>query len=620
MSEEPKSISQKFWQRLRRFIAVVFLLAAVACIAAALSALATDGWRHIKEDLRFIAWVSVIGAACGVIVLYPIPRFIGRLILRFMRALFTRRFWKWTLIVLTCLAVLAAIFYVEEDLRGKWAWEKFKRTYEAKSEPLDLASFIPPPVPDDQNFALAPIIASGYAEWLDGHGHRIKPPKKDVINRLEMKIGGRKDIWEGNTNTLGNWQKAVKINLKGWQEYYRTPTDTNYYTAGTNEFPVAPSPQTPAADVLLALSKYDSVVEELRQAASKLQGSRFPLNYESASPTEILFPHLYAFEDCAQVLQMRAVAELENNQSEKAGADVKLMLRLNDSIRTEPFLYSHLVRIRLVSSTMQPIWEGLVEHKWSDTQLVELEQVLGKLDLISDYQFAIRGERARNIATIEFMRRNRSRAMNCIHLITNVGRPERYDPSDDMDEYRALPFLTVLISHSIPSGWFNQNKITIVRMYEQFLPMITDDRNKAAFIVALSHATNVFETEREHRSPYNAIALMICSRVVHLSKRFTFAQESVDLARVACALERHRIAHGEYPETLDALVPQFIEKLPQDIINGQPLRYHRTDKEQFVLYSVGWNETDDGGIVVSNDSGPWVNIEKGDWVWSSSTP
>ena len=41
----------------------------------------------------------------------------------------------------------------------------------------------------------------------------------------------------------------------------------------------------------------------------------------------------------------------------------------------------------------------------------------------------------------------------------------------------------------------------------------------------------------------------------------------------------------------------FIDKLPHDIINGDPLKYHRTDDGQFVLYSVGWNETDDGGIV-----------------------
>ncbi len=69
--------------------------------------------------------------------------------------------------------------------------------------------------------------------------------------------------------------------------------------------------------------------------------------------------------------------------------------------------------------------------------------------------------------------------------------------------------------------------------------------------------------------------------------------------QIACALERYHLAHGEYPETLDALMPQFMEKMPHDIIGGQPLHYRRTDDGKFLLYSVGWNETDDGGQVFS---------------------
>ena len=50
------------------------------------------------------------------------------------------------------------------------------------------------------------------------------------------------------------------------------------------------------------------------------------------------------------------------------------------------------------------------------------------------------------------------------------------------------------------------------------------------------------------------------------------------------------------------------EKLPHDIIGGQPLKYHRTADARFVLYSVGWNEKDDGGV-------PGKAGAEGDWVW-----
>ena len=72
-------------------------------------------------------------------------------------------------------------------------------------------------------------------------------------------------------------------------------------------------------------------------------------------------------------------------------------------------------------------------------------------------------------------------------------------------------------------------------------------------------------------------------------------QTRVNQAFIACGLERYRGAHGDYPETLDTLVPQFIEKLPRDLLGGQPLHYQRTADGKFMLYSIGWNDTDDGG-------------------------
>ena len=54
---------------------------------------------------------------------------------------------------------LIALLYAEENWRGKRAWENFKREWEAKGERFDLAAFIPKPVPDEQNFAMTPLLA-----------------------------------------------------------------------------------------------------------------------------------------------------------------------------------------------------------------------------------------------------------------------------------------------------------------------------------------------------------------------------------------------------------------------------------------------------------------------------
>jgi len=58
--------------------------------------------------------------------------------------------------------VLAISLYVMEDWRGRAAWAKFKREWEAKGEHFDLAALLAPPVPDDENFLKAPLVESWF--------------------------------------------------------------------------------------------------------------------------------------------------------------------------------------------------------------------------------------------------------------------------------------------------------------------------------------------------------------------------------------------------------------------------------------------------------------------------
>ncbi len=65
-------------------------------------------------------------------------------------------------------------------------------------------------------------------------------------------------------------------------------------------------------------------------------------------------------------------------------------------------------------------------------------------------------------------------------------------------------------------------------------------------------------------------------------------------AQAACAVERYQRKHQSLPPTLEALVPQFLDAIPQDPLSGQPLKY-RIRGEGYVVYGVGEDGTDDGG-------------------------
>lgn len=87
------------------------------------------------------------------------------------------------------------------------------------------------------------------------------------------------------------------------------------------------------------------------------------------------------------------------------------------------------------------------------------------------------------------------------------------------------------------------------------------------------------------------------------------------LMEVAVACERYRLKNGELPESLNVLVPEFLDAVPLDAFDGNPLRYNR---EMGIAYSVGENLIDDGGnewsdCVSSDDN---VDDDEDDEEWN----
>lgn len=528
------------------------------------------------------------------------------------------------IVTCACFVALIGLFYAEEDWRAACEWGNFKRDWEAKGENFDRDLLIPKPVPDDENFAMSPVwiaevkwhdqIEPGTAEaW---YGNRIESEEVSNYFRLgpisqsaaTLTNPPSMDTYIPQTpDTLGDWAAARMSDLKPWQSYYRNLGQTN----PSAEIAITPRPQTPAQDVLLALSKYDPLIERLRQD-SRLPYSRFPIEYNREDPDIILLPHLDAIKEYAKVLELRTIAELQNSQTNKALADVNLMLRLADAIRTEPFLYSHSIRIIVLEIALQPIYEGLANHEWSDSQLAELDSKLAKLDLLTEFKFSLRGEMIfGNDGFIEFLHRHPGH-------IFDVG-PLR---SGDDDTMSTPTLMARAMGNLIPAGWYYQNELNVDRVVEKFYLPVIDPNREILSPTSIDHAEAVVEAETEiaHVGPYNVFERSMSGSLGE-ALWVAYGQNAANLARVAISLERYRLAHGEYPDSLTPLEPQLIDRLPHDIINGQPLHYRRTANGQYILYSVGWNEKDDGGkeVLIKPDlpagSPPHLKIRDGDWVW-----
>jgi hypothetical protein len=592
MNDKLRSILHTAWNEPRHFFfwLTILGLCGFASITAAFVAVDTS----LRGPMLVLAFVML---GCIVCFLISLPAFILAWIPP-VRRLFTwllgRRF-----LVLGCLVTLVALFYAVEDWRGRHAWLNYKHAWEAKGEHFDLASFVPPPVPDDQNFFETPlwkdmhfVESNGTNVWSDTNW-----ASHDIFS-VYGPAGGYK------APSTGKWMEGERLDLAAWQTYYRG--SNNLFTAQsgppTNYFPIAKEPQAPAADVLLALSRFETNRQLLIAAAARPQ-ARFWINYDAGFAA--LLPHLARMKAASQYLSLHADAALKAGDKATALEDLRLLFRLLESIQKEPALISHLVRIAMLQIGLQPLWEGLMDRQWTAADLSVIEGKLGKLDFLADYCFAMRGERACcDLWGVDYIRKA---GIN--------GLDEMFAPSSPSAPAELGNMMGSALFRLVPSGWFDQNKLSLCRLQERYLLPVVDLQQRVVSPALVQQAQAAIDRLRPR--PYDMLSRVFLPGVAGCSEKFARAQTSADEARVACALERYRLANGQFPETLEALAPKFMEKLPHDVINGQPLKYHRTEDGQFVLYSVGWNQTDDGGQVVLTKSGN-ADMNKGDWVWRYS--
>ena len=363
------------------------------------------------------------------------------------------------------------------------------------------------------------------------------------------------------------------------------------YWASTN-FPSTPRPQGPARDVLFALSKYDSVFNELHHASS-LPYSVFPVHYDEGSSALLL--HLALLKELSKVLRIHAVANLAADQTAEALTDIQLAIHLAASIESEPFLISQLVRNAILQNSLQPVWEGLAKHQWSGEELEELQKALGSIRLLEDYGRSLRAERSLGNDLADKLRAGGLFEQDLLKL---AGASDQF-----------VTFLTKFA----PRGWIYQNQLLLNRLYQERALPVIDVANYRVYVGLCKAAAAT--PELANPTVFNRVGQLLFPAVANIAPKFARGQTAIDLATLACALERYRIAQDQHPDNLESLVPRFIERIPSDMITGEPLKYRRTYDGQFVLYSVGWNEKDDQGEIALSKSKSFVDYDAGDCVW-----
>jgi hypothetical protein len=441
--------------------------------------------------------------------------------------------------------------------------------------------------------SLATLVAAFYTEenwrgkraWenyrreLETHGAvfdwktRIPPPVPDDQNFF-------------SAPNMAEWFAGRQTN--GFSQRLDNPKTWSISINGTN----AIQTEADARDYLAWSDQFLPDFDEIR-AALKLPYARIECDY--GQPMTVLAPNFRTIRGVVQTLAQRAHCFLLLAEPDKALGELTLLhdlCRILDCAPTgKPItLVGAMINVAVTGLYAEAVADGLRSHAWREPQLGALQRQFREIHLETAIAETLVDEPIFTLRTLE----TSSRA-ELIKLFLGVGGSSKRS----------------LLLNYAPRGWLYQYMVVHARLNEKVSAGF-DAANQTISPRKIDDAGRILQYNIYHISPYNFLSYWWIPNWVKALQRFAGNQTMANEGAVACALERYRLTHGEYPETLTALMPQFIDKLPHDLIGGEPLKYQRTDVNQFLLYSVGWNEMDDGGV-------PGKNIAEGDWVWGQSS-
>jgi hypothetical protein len=322
-----------------------------------------------------------------------------------------------------------------------------------------------------------------------------------------------------------------------------------------------------AAAVAAYLAENKESLELLWRAAS-VEHSRYP--FDLGANLQPLYGCLRQARQAAFMLRLEAYWHVDRGEAEPATQAIESLMAMASSIEDVPLLAADQTGGVIRAYALSSLADFLARTTCSDVQLQRLAHRLAAVRAGTQGRQvrALAAQRASTLAQLTGPRASRYEE-RYPNLHPDLVGPFVFFGLADRDAARALEVCRGSIEMAGAPGRH------FVRMPQQ--PGGNPSQFQGLSAVA----------ESQHR--YLTL--------------YTGAIAWVEAARVAVALERFRLANADVPEDLPALVPRYLDAVPDDPYDGSPLRYRRR-AEGYVVYSVGDDLMDDHGTPREKADGP----------------
>lgn len=327
--------------------------------------------------------------------------------------------------------------------------------------------------------------------------------------------------------------------------------------------PLAVDPETPweqEAAVAAFLAKHTELLDEIEAAVNAEGEVRFP--YDFGENVFVRTDKTQSLRICARLLLMRASFAAQTGDSEQSFRSARALVGLAESLRDEPLAISMLVHVALREVATSTIADLLPVSGWTEKQLAQLRDDCLASDWRASTQTAIIGERA-------------------------VGRIAFQDPG----AFAFWETRVAYITGSEDERFFLQYMTDCAVAMDQTFP-----ENLSDVAQIQTEFENVLDTTSYAVCMTHIISSLTTMSIEIMANAGARALANDRSNAAQLAIELYRREHGKLPAELSDLVPDFLDEVPIDPFTGDPLIY-RVDEDAIVIYSVGRNGVDDGGVV-----------------------
>jgi serine/threonine protein kinase len=350
-----------------------------------------------------------------------------------------------------------------------------------------------------------------------------------------------------------------------------------------------------------------SLREELKRIAPLLHIARKMIDYPQGrfhlAPTRdvvsTLVPDYQVARNLGHLLRVDAEIQIHDKDRVQALSDCQSMWNVGRAYVDEPNTIAQLIRVAMVRETLRLVERILAHGEFNRAELAALQPLLVEATQTPVLVTMLRDDRAANHYLLSSLGTGDVTA----HTLRFLGIEDRSQlPSaKNIRQLHAwwLSYATegVAIARQPPEQWD-----ALIKPYEE----------KALSAPLAGTSLRDFLID-DPLKPQGAAKRSRMSRNTAAVLRHV---AELNTALAALAVERSRLAHGDWPCDLAALVPAYLKEVPCDPYDGQPLRYRRV-AEGVVVYSLGPDRTDNQGKLDQTPS-PADGTDIGFQLWDVS--